>query len=97
MKKDDYHVYYRSNATDHYIYLAKQSVEIVRNEARIELNGQLTRCIVEDVERVTSDRHALAGPGIPCNIDATCCPGTFTTRSPAALPLTALEKRQAPA
>jgi hypothetical protein len=64
MKKDAYHVYYRSNASGHYIYLAKQTVEIVGNEARIELNGQLTRCIVEDVERVASDRHVLAG----CNL-----------------------------
>jgi hypothetical protein len=39
-------------------------VEIVGNQARIELNGQLMGCIVEDVERVASDRHALAG----CNL-----------------------------
>jgi hypothetical protein len=64
MKKDAYNVYYRSNASGHYIYLAKQSVEIVGNETRIELNGQLTKCVVEDVEWVASDSHELAG----CNL-----------------------------
>jgi hypothetical protein len=39
-------------------------VEIVGSEARIELNGQLARWIVEDVERVASNRSALAG----CNL-----------------------------
>jgi hypothetical protein len=51
----EYRVYYRTNATAHYIDLGKRPVELAGNEARIELNGQLTKCVVEDVERPASD------------------------------------------
>jgi hypothetical protein len=54
MKKEEYRVYYRTNATAHYIDLAKQTVEIAGSEARIEVNGQLVRCVVEDVERAAA-------------------------------------------
>jgi hypothetical protein len=64
MKTREYRVFYRTNATSHYLDLGRHAVELARTEAHIELNGQLTRCIVEDVERVASDRSALAG----CNL-----------------------------
>lgn len=61
MKKEEYRVYYRTDASAHYLDLAKQTVEVAGNEARIELNGQLVRCVIEDVERAAPD-HARALP-----------------------------------
>jgi hypothetical protein len=60
MKKDEYRVFYRTSATTHYIDLAKQTVEIAGNEARIVVNGQLTRCVVEDVERAAAGSQTRA-------------------------------------
>jgi hypothetical protein len=45
MKKNAYHVYYRSNASGHYIYLAKQPVECRQRGAdRVERSsGEMHR------------------------------------------------------
>jgi hypothetical protein len=60
MKTEEYLVFYRTNATSHYLDLGRHVVQLARTEAHIELNGQLTRCIVEDVER--------AAPGRPLTV-----------------------------
>ena len=54
MAKVEYRVFYRTDASAHYVDLAMQTVEIIGREARIEFNGQLLRCVVEDVERAES-------------------------------------------
>jgi len=64
MKKEEYRLYYRTDASAHYLDLAKQTVEIAGNEARIELNGQLVRCVIEDVERASPDRHARSAQAL---------------------------------
>jgi hypothetical protein len=62
MAKEEYRVFYRTDASAHYIDLAVQKVEIIGREARVELNGQPMRCIVEDVERAASGGrpHAMS-------------------------------------
>jgi hypothetical protein len=47
-----------ASATTHYIDLATQTVEVAGNEARIVVNGQLTRCTVEDEERAAAGGHS---------------------------------------
>jgi hypothetical protein len=56
-----FRVYYSPSATTHYIDLADLEVEIVNDEAEIELGGQRVRCIIEGVG-LAPDHVARATP-----------------------------------
>jgi hypothetical protein len=44
-----FRVYYRPSANSHYIDLAQLEVEVVQDEAEIELGGKRVRCVIEGV------------------------------------------------
>jgi hypothetical protein len=44
-----FRVYYSPTANTHYIDLAKLDVEVVEDEAEIELGGERVRCVIEGV------------------------------------------------
>jgi hypothetical protein len=58
-----FRVYYSPSANTHYIDLAKLEVEIVNDEAEIELAGERVRCVIEGVG-LAPDQISRATPSL---------------------------------
>lgn len=62
MTRRAFRVYYSSSAFTHYLDLARQEVEIVGDEAELELDGQRVRCRIEGVGEWAPDQSARIMP-----------------------------------
>ena len=62
MTRRAFRVYYSSTAFAHYLDLAKQEVEIVGDEAELELDGQRVTCRIEGIGGLAPYQHARTMP-----------------------------------
>jgi hypothetical protein len=62
MTRRAFRVYYSSSAFTHYLDLAKQKVEIVGDEAELQLDGQRVRCRIEGIGEWAADEYARIMP-----------------------------------